>query len=199
MSIKIFVDQGHNPTGSHNSGAQGNGLYEQDITYKVGKYLEDLLNKDPRFETKVSRPTSSTVLGTSNSSSLASRVNAANSWGANYFLSIHVNANNNPNVNGTECYVYSENSKSYYLAKQILNSIVDDLKTKDNGVRINPSLYVLRNTNMPSVLIELAYISNYSDSLKLKNDQSKFAAAIYQGLLNYLNFRIFYRIFYLIL
>lgn len=186
MPIKIFIDQGHNPTGNPNAGAQGNGLYEQDITYNVGKYLEDLLNKDPRFEAKVSRPTSSTVLGTSNSSSLSARVNSANSWGANYFLSIHVNANVNPNINGTECYVYSENSKSYYLAKQILNSIVDDLKTKDNGVRINPSLYVLRNTNMPSVLIELAYISNYSDSLKLKNDQYKFAMAIYQGLLSYL-------------
>lgn len=186
MPTKIFIDQGHNPTGNHNSGAQGNGLYEQDITYKVGKYLEDLLNKDPRFETKVSRPTSYTVLGTSNSSSLAARVNAANSWGANYFLSIHVNASVNPNANGTECYVYSENSKSYYLAKQMLNSIVNELKTKDNGVRINPSLYVLRNTDMPSVLIELAYISNYADSLKLKNDQYKFAVAIYQGLLNYL-------------
>lgn len=186
VPIKIFIDVGHYPTGNHNTGAQGNGLYEQDITYQVGKYLEDLFNKDPRFEAKVSRPTSSTVLGTSNSSSLASRVNSANSWGANYFLSIHVNASVNPNANGTECYVYSENSKSYYLAKQILNSIVNNVKTRDNGVRINPSLYVLRNTDMPAVLVELAYISNYSDSLKLRNDQYKFAVAIYQGFLNYL-------------
>lgn len=186
MPTKIFVDQGHNPTGSHNIGAQGNGLYEQDITYTVGKYLEDLLSKDPRFEVKVSRPTPTTVLGTNNKTSLALRVKAANSWGANYFISIHVNANTDPNINGTECYVYSENSKSYYLAKQILNSIVSRLKTKDNGVRVRPSLYVLRYTDMPSVLVELAYISNYADSLKLKNNQYEFAVAIYQGLLSYL-------------
>lgn len=186
MPTKIFVDQGHNPTGSHNIGAQGNGLYEQDITYTVGKYLEDLLSKDPRFEVEVSRPTPTTVLGTNNKTSLALRVRAANKWGANYFISIHVNANTDPNINGTECYVYSENSKSYYLAKQILNSIVSRLKTKDNGVRVRPSLYVLRYTDMPSVLVELAYISNYADSLKLKNNQYEFAVAIYQGLLSYL-------------
>lgn len=186
MAIKIFIDQGHNPTGFHNSGAEGNGLFEQDITYNVGKYLESILKNDPRFEVKVSRPNSTTVLGTNNSTSLSVRVSEANSWPADYFLSIHVNANTNPNINGTECYVYSESSKSYYLATSVLNSIVSELRTKNNEVRIRPSLYVLRRTNMPAVLIELAYITNYADSLKLKNDQYKFASAIYQGLLDYL-------------
>lgn len=35
MAIKIFIDQGHNPQ-NPNAGAEGNGLYEQDITYEVG-------------------------------------------------------------------------------------------------------------------------------------------------------------------
>ena len=98
MSIKIFIDQGHNPSGNHNTGAEGNGLFEQDITYNVGKYLSSILGKDPRFEVKLSRPTPNTVLGTDNSSSLSSRVNLANSWRADYFLSIHVNANINSNI-----------------------------------------------------------------------------------------------------
>lgn len=186
MSIKIFIDQGHNPSGNHNTGAEGNGLFEQDITYNVGEYLSEIISKDPRFEVKVSRPTPNTVLGTNNSSSLKARVDAANSWGADYFLSIHVNASVNTNANGSECYVYSSNSKSYYLATSILNSIVASLKTKNNGVLIRPSLYVLRKSNMPAVLIELAYISNYSDAQKLRNNQFQFAQAIYIGLLNYL-------------
>ena len=186
MSIKIFIDQGHNPSGNHNTGAEGNGLFEQDITYNVGKYLYEIISKDPRFEVKLSRPTKNTVLGTDNSSSLKARVDNANSWGANYFLSIHVNASVNPNANGSECYVYSSNSKAYYLATSILNSIVMNLKTKNNGVLTRPSLYVLRRSNMPAVLIELAYISNYLDSEKLKNNQFQFAQAIYAGLLNYL-------------
>ena len=188
MTIKIFIDQGHNPSGSPNAGAEGNGLFEQDITYNVGKYLESMLKNDPRFEIKVSRESPNTVLGTNNSTSLAARVNAANSWRADYFLSIHVNASTNENANGTECYVYSQDSKAYYLATSILNSIVSDLGTKNNGVMIRPSLYVLRRTNMPAALIELAYITNYADSIKLRDDQYKFASAIYQGILDYFKF-----------
>lgn len=47
MAIKIFIDQGHNPSGP-NTGAEGNGLVEQDITYAVGQYLAELLRARPR-------------------------------------------------------------------------------------------------------------------------------------------------------
>lgn len=187
MAIKIFIDQGHNPYGV-NAGAEGFGLYEQDITYKVGTELANILKKDSRFEVRTSRNSPDEVLGTSNSTSLAARVNAANSWPANYFLSIHVNANTNPAINGTEVYVYQEYSQSYYLGERILNSIVKNVGTKDNGVRVRPSLYVLRKTNMPAALIELAYITNASDVEKLKSDQYLFAQAIYKGLLDYFGF-----------
>ena len=184
MAIKIFIDQGHNPSGI-NAGAEGNGLREQDITYMVGIYLYNILNADPRFEARVSRPTPETSLGYSNTSSLAERVRMANTWPANYFLSIHCNASDNPAANGTECYVYENYTQSYYLGEHILLSIVDRLGTFNNGVRLNPSLYVLRNTNMPSVLIELAYITNYEDAVKLDTRQYDFAYAIYDGLLEY--------------
>lgn len=187
MAIKIFIDQGHNPQGI-NAGAEGFGLREQDVTYNVGMYLADLLRKDSRFEVRTSRNSPDEVLGTSNSTSLAARVNAANSWPANYFISIHANANTNPAINGTEVYVYQEYSQSFYLAERILNAIVSELGTKNNGVRVRPSLYVLRKTNMPAILIELAYITNVSDAEKLKNNQYQFAEAIYSGLLTYFGF-----------
>ncbi len=185
LPIKIFIDQGHNPSG-FNAGAEGNGLKEQDITFMVGLYLKDILDKDPRFEAKVSRPTKETFLGESTStSSLRERVNLANSWPADYFLSIHVNSNKNPVINGTEIYVAREYTQAYFLAEQILTAIVKRVGTKWNGVRLNPSLYVLKNTTMPADLIELAYISNSSDAEKLRDDQYQFALAIYEGLLSY--------------
>lgn len=187
MAIKIFIDQGHNPSGI-NAGAEGFGLREQDINYNVGIYLANILNGDSRFEARTSRTTPEESLGTSNASSLAERVRMANSWPANYFISIHCNANDNPAINGTEVYVYENYSQSYYLAEHILSAIVNRLGTKDNGVRINSSLYVLRRTTMPSVLVELAYITNYADSEKLRNNQYDFAYAIYTGLLNYFGF-----------
>lgn len=184
MAIKIFIDQGHNPQG-FNAGAEGFGLREQDITYQVGIYLANILNEDPRFEARTSRTSPEQVLGYSNTSSLAERVRLANTWPADYFLSIHCNSNVNPNINGTECYVYENYSQSYYLAERILLSIVSRVGTFNNGVRINPSLYVLRRTNMPAVLIELAYLSNASDAELLETRQYDFAYAIYEGLLSY--------------
>ena len=62
MAIKIFVDQGHNPSGP-NTGAEGSGLLEQDVTYAVGVYLADLLRADPRFEVRLSRSTPEEILG----------------------------------------------------------------------------------------------------------------------------------------
>lgn len=187
MAIKIFIDQGHNPSGP-NTGAEGNGLREQDITYEVGVMLADMLRADPRFEVRLSRNTPEVVLGTSNATSLAARVNAANSWPADYFISIHCNANTNPAINGTEVYVYRENTQPYWLAQHVLNGITQQVGTKDNGVRLNPSLYVLRRTSMPAILVELAYLTNTEDAMKLQNNPDGFARGIYDGILSYFGF-----------
>lgn len=185
MAIKIFIDQGHNPSGL-NAGAEGFGLREQDITYNVGAYLSDILSADYRFEARTSRTSPYQILGTNTNESLRSRVQAADSWPADYFISIHCNSNENPAINGTEAYVYEAYSDAYYLGLDIVDEIVRRVGTRNNQVRINPSLYVLRKTNMPAVLVELAYISNEEDAEKLRDDQYQFAYGIYVGLLNYL-------------
>ncbi|MFR3788296.1 N-acetylmuramoyl-L-alanine amidase [Agathobaculum desmolans] len=187
LAIRIFIDQGHNPSGP-NTGAEGNGLREQDITYAVGLYLAGLLRDDPRFEVRQSRNTPDEVLGTSNSTSLAARVRAANNWPADYFISIHCNSNPNPAINGSEVYVYRTNSQPYWLAQHVLNGIVARTGTKDNGVRLNPALYVLRRTQMPAILVELAYLSNQEDARRLESDPFGFAQGIYNGLLSYFGF-----------
>lgn len=188
MAIKIFIDQGHNPTGYHNIGASWYGLNEQDITYQVGVYLAEMLNNDPRFEARLSRPTPTTVLGTNNSTSLIERVRMANTWPANYFISIHANANLNTAINGTEVYIYRYYTQANWLAEQVMDGIVETVGTKNNGIRTNPSLYVLRKTKMPAILVEMAYLSNPSDAEKLKNDQYQFAYGIYIGIMRYFGF-----------
>ncbi len=182
---KIYIDQGHNPEGI-NAGAEGFGLREQDINYAVGIRLRDILQADGRFEVRVSRPTPETSLGTGNATSLAARVNGANEWGADYFISIHCNASENPAANGSEVYVFRDTGAAADLAAAVLAAIVARVGTKDNGVRVNPALYVLRRTRMPAILVELAYITNAEDVQKLQNDRYAFAYAIYEGLCTYL-------------
>lgn len=185
MAIKVFIDQGHNPYG-FNAGAEAFGVREQDITYVVGAYLANILSADYRFEVMTSRQNPYEIIGYDINSSLRERVDMANTWGADYFISIHVNANVNPAINGTEAYVYVEGSPSYYLGLDIVQEIVRRVGTKNNGTYTRPSLYVLRRTQMPSVLVELAYLTNYEDFVLLTTMQYQFAYGIYVGLLNYL-------------
>lgn len=188
MAIKIFIDQGHNPSGFHNAGATGTGLNESEVNYQVGVYLANLLNADSRFDVRLSRPTPTTVLGTNNATSLTERVRLANEWPANYFISIHCNSNPNPAINGTEIYIYQLNTQAHWMAQHIMDGIVRYAGTRNNGIRVNQSLYVLRRTTMPSLLIELGYLSNPSDAEKLRNNQYQFAYGIYVGILRYFGF-----------
>ena len=182
---KIFIDQGHNPTGSHNTGAFQNDLHEEDITYSVGKKLESLLKNNQKFEVKVSRPSADTVLGIDRDSSLNERCNMANSWGADVMISIHCNSFTSESANGTECYVYKlEDENSKKLADLILDSIVSKLGTKKRKV-VSEEFRVLKNTNMTSVLVEMAFLSNKADSELLKNRQDDFAKAIYDAIVSY--------------
>lgn len=80
MAIKIYIDQGHNPE-NPNAGAEGNGLREQDITYRVGKALAERLRANGNFDVRESRPTPTVSLGSSNSTSLQVRVRDANRVG----------------------------------------------------------------------------------------------------------------------
>lgn len=188
MAIKIFIDQGHNPSGYFNSGAEGNGVTESEVNYQVGIYLQNLLNNDGRFEARVSRPEPTTILGTSTATSLQERVRLANEWPANYFISIHCNSNPNPAINGTEVYLYEYGTQAQWLAEQVMKGVTQMVGTRNNGIRLNPSLYVLRRTNMPSILTELAYLSNPSNAQKLRDNQYQFAYGIFLGFMRYFGF-----------
>ena len=186
MAIKIYIDQGHNPN-PPNTGAEGNGLREQDITYEVGIRLYELLSQNPNFQARLSRPTRQTQLGTSNSSSLRARVEDANSWGADYFISIHTNASETSTARGTETLVYKSPSVAAELARDILDGVTEATGLPSRGVKQRPGLYVLRKTNMPAVLVELGFISNPIDANLMANNPSLFARGIYNGILDFLS------------
>lgn len=186
MAIKIYIDQGHNPQ-NPNAGAEGNGLREQDLTYKIGVALANLINSNPNLEARPSRPASDTQLGTSNASSLRERVNDANSWGADYFISLHANASSAESASGIEGYVYSLDGTAEELSEDIVEDLSEATGLRNRGVFARPSLYVLRKTAMPATLIELGYITNANDARLMNENPELFARGIYNGILKFLN------------
>ncbi len=184
MAIRIYIDQGHNPQ-SPNSGAEGNGYREQDLVYRIGILTQERFLRDPNYEVRVSRPTEATSLGGSNAESLRIRVNEANAWGADLFLSLHANASALESVSGSEGLVYARETEAYRIAEVLLASLNRATGLRNRGIFLRPGLYVLRKTQMPAVLLELGFISNPGDAALMANRPELFADGIYLGVTEY--------------
>ena len=184
MAIRIFIDQGHNPQ-NPNAGAEGNGLREQDVTYAVGQELARLLRENGNYEVALSRNSPTEILGTSNATSLAQRVRAANEFGADYFISIHTNASEFPTAQGSEAIVYNQSSPAIPLAESILDGLEYATGFPSRGVYSRPTLYVLQRTKMPAILVEIGFITNPAEASLMRTDPGQFAAGIYNGIINY--------------
>ncbi len=183
QKIRIYIDQGHNPTSYHNAGATGNGLYEQDLTFTIGCLLAELLEEDGRFEVCLSRPTADTVLGTDNDSSLDARVQGAQEFGADYFISLHTNSFESESANGIEVFVAEQDTISYAFGNSLLQGLIDSTQLKNRGMKLNPDLRVLKNATMPAALVEMGFISNTGDATLLSENPELFAQGIYDGIL----------------
>ena len=186
--IRIYIDQGHNPTSYHNTGASGNGLYEQDVTFLIGTLLAELLRADGRFEIQLSRPNKSVVLGTDNASSIMARVEGAEAFNADYLISLHTNSFTQESANGIEVYVEEKGSEAYAFGEALLNGLLDATNLGNRGVKLEPDLDILEFSSMPSALLEMGFISNVGDATLLAEHPELFAQGIYSGILDYFGF-----------
>lgn len=182
---RVVIDPGH---GGKFSGAVGpTGVQEKDVVLAISKIVEqDLIELGA--EVKMTRSTDTEVLpGGSLRDDLKARVDIANEWPADLFISIHANANESPAPNGTETYhARSASDRAKTLAKLLQKSMVDDVKLKDRGVKAS-DFYVIKNTTMPATLVETGFVSNPEEEKKLADPavQALFAHAISKGVSDY--------------
>src|SRR5690625_2293809 len=157
--VKVFIDAGH---GGSDVGAVANGLREKDITLKIAKKIRNRLNKYSGVSVKMSRTGDSYP-------SLSRRANMANSWGADLFVSVHINAGGGV---GYEDYIHntlSSNSRAGKVQRAINNEVVRATGWR-NGGRKKANFAVLRQTKMPAILTENGFIDTKSDANKLKSN-----------------------------
>lgn len=175
---KVVIDPGH---GGEDPGATGaSGTYEKDFTLSLAKKVFQLLEKDERFQVYMTRQ-EDVFLSAQN----RERPNYANSIPADLFVSIHGNTFEDSSVSGTETYYYERNSKA--LANIMHQSILEATGFKDRGVR-KEDYFVLKDTTMPAVLLEVGYITNPENEGKMLTDdfQQQVAEAISNGIKEYL-------------
>ena len=187
---KIFIDCGHNPS-RPDTGAEGNGLKEQDVTYNVGTVLAKKL-KAVGFDVKLSRETPTEVLGKGTlASSLAARVDKANAWKADLFISLHTDSSIVPDAKGAHIRMFNTKSVYYKLAKNIIETMITDLDLNGRSDTIveDKALYVLRKTEMPAMLIEMGFISN-PDNARLMKNPDVLAHPIFKGICSYSGIKV---------
>jgi|SRR5690625_669933 len=155
--VKIYVDAGH---GGSDPGAVGNGIKEKDITLKIAKKVQKYLKEYKNVSVKMSR-TGDTY------PTLAQRTNEANAWGADAFISIHINSGGGV---GYEDFIYNGNvsTKTESLQNEIHNQVSKHFDTNRGKKRAN--LHVCRESKMPAVLTENGFIDNANDAANMKDN-----------------------------
>ncbi len=181
----IVLDPGH---GGADPGAIGpSGLQEKEVNLSVAHKTARLLRQEG-VEVILTR-TGDVRLGEVQREDLEARSRIANSHQADLFISIHSNASVSPSHQGTSVYYHAHpvnGAENVKLARALQDSLVRELGRKDLGV-FGCNFYVLRNTKMPGVLVEIAFMSNYEEEQLLAQDwfREKAAAAIVNGIKAY--------------
>lgn len=173
----INVHAGHNPDGKPACGAIGL-IKESTEARKVKDAVIKMLKAQGHtvYDCTVDN-------GTSQSDVLKKIVSKCNEHNADLDVSIHFNAGASKifdkKTTGTEVLVYSTASKSYQYAQKIVNAI-SALGFKNRGVKTSKSLYFLKNTKNPSLLVECCFVDD-PDDVELYNTE-KMAQAIVKGI-----------------
>jgi N-acetylmuramoyl-L-alanine amidase len=168
------VDAGH---GGHDPGAVRLPSEEKAFTLQMCQELKHALEQRGAHVV-MTRDADSYV-------TLDQRCDIANGCHADLFISIHLNSLNPPaRGNGSETYFHTP--QSVRLAHFLHPRLVSAVGERDGGIH-NQRFYVVRNTSMPSVLLEVAYISN-SDEVRLMSRPgfgANLAQSLTRGILAY--------------
>lgn len=177
--FKVVIDPGH---GGEDPGSEGvNGLYEKDFTLNLSLKVVERLKENPELKVFMTRDEDAFL-----SAKERHRPKFANKLQADMYISIHGNTYRNSSVSGTETYYYQEESLD--LANIIHKHLINATKFSDRGVR-KEEYFVLKDTTMPSVLLEIGYLTNpQEEQMMFREDfQETVADAIYEGILEYFN------------
>lgn len=174
MTKRIVIDAGH---GGRDPGAVNGPKHEAVATLAIAKKVGALL-KTKGFAVKYTRTTDKII-------SLAERCKISNTYGADAFISIHLNAAANKEATGIETWRHEKvGNTTKNLASNVQTELIAATGARDRGVKTSTTLYVLKHTVAPAVLIECGFLSNNEEAKLLfaSKYQDKIAQAIVKGI-----------------
>ncbi|MGD9683869.1 MAG: N-acetylmuramoyl-L-alanine amidase [Candidatus Obscuribacterales bacterium] len=147
------IDKGHNlPVNRGASGIE----QEDDLTFELGNILIEELKKSGHQVIDCTPDKAETI-----SDALSQRVEKANQAKVDYFVSIHFNAFDGT-AHGAEVFHYPGSTRARDLADRVLAELTA-IGFRNRGVKSRDSLYVLKKTTMPAILIEVCFCDSVKD------------------------------------
>lgn len=186
-SYSVTLDPGH---GGIDGGSNVGNFYEKDVTLKLAKYMKMGLIYGG---SKIVMTREDDEVNDNDRQRLREITEIANKANTDIFVSIHLNSFETSEPKGMTTYYYTKGHEDQAAEREKLASIIQkNIISKDgwldNDIR-KENFQVIRDTKMPSVLIEAGYISNAEDRAKLQQDKILYniAESINNGIFEYLN------------
>jgi len=181
----IVIDAGH---GGFDPGAIGiTGKEEKNINLEIALKLQALLEQSGT-NVVLTRATDDAVAGTKRED-MKSRKIIKDEANGDIFLSIHLNSFPEEKYKGAQVFYPNGNEESRIMAENIQKSLINILDKGNNRIAKElGDMYLIKNSKIPSNIIECGFVSNSEEEAKLSSDeyQNKIAWAIYIGLTEYL-------------
>lgn len=154
--LYIVLDAGH---GGGDGGTVGENAVEKDINLSVVLKMKALL-EECGAEVLLTRDSDERV-------DLSDRNYIANQTDADLFVSIHCNSfEDDASISGMECYYHKKSDTSKTYAEKFIQ-ITDRIGNIESRYAMEQNYQVLRDSNMPALLIEMGYLSNATDCQNL--------------------------------
>jgi N-acetylmuramoyl-L-alanine amidase len=161
----IIIDAGHG--GDDDGAGTADGINEKDIVLSIAREIERT-GQEKGIKVILTRSDDVAI-------TLSERLLLAERFSADLFISLHVGVHPQTNVSGIECIVSEENAK-FIESKRLAEFLVSQLSTLE-GIAVKEmkksKYYVLKNSSVPAVMLELGYLSNKGDFAFLRNTKNQ--------------------------
>lgn len=188
----IVVDAGH---GNPDGGAVGNtGVTEADINLKIALKLQKILEENgatvilTRSDENGIYDNENDSIGRKKVSDIKNRVKIGNESEADIFVSIHLNKLNEKQYSGWQTFYKKDSEEGKHLAEEIQKGLNESIKKEnDRKAKSIENIYIVKNVEIPTTIVECGFLSNYDEEEKLTDDsyQENLAYGIYIGIMNY--------------
>ena len=183
----VIVDAGH---GGQDPGKIGvNDALEKDVNLSIAIYLKEYLEKRD-VQVLMTREDGERLVN-SQSGDLKERVKLINENSPDLTVSIHQNSYHEASVHGAQAF-YFTHSKEAKTAAEIIQKAIKTADTEGSReAKANDTYYLLKKTEVPVVIMECGFLSNYEEAEKLVTEeyQKELAEAIADGVMEYLESR----------